>query len=286
MVRRLGIGPLLAGREATQLEAALVDLPAPCTGAMPAVVRAARALTAFDLAACREQLAARRGRSGGGVGGRPGAVARVDRRRACHRGAVDGDLPAAEAALAAGEAQLSRIPDAAEHPELLALMLSSVGTVELWSGRFDEAERTLGRGLVVSAGPGCEYPRLNILGRLAVLEFLRGRLARADELGRAEVALADDSGLPVAHRTGAGHLAIALVAVERGDTASARRHLDDARRSVGARHDPLVAGLVPMLQALRYCDGRDFRRALSALAGVPGVVLASHCRPGSPTGSR
>jgi LuxR family maltose regulon positive regulatory protein len=84
--------------------------------------------------------------------------------------------------LASGEAQLAAVPAAAEHPELRALLLSNVGTVELWTGEWDDAERTLRRGLVVAAGAGCEYPRLNILGRLALLEFLRGRSGWAEEL--------------------------------------------------------------------------------------------------------
>lgn len=279
VVRRLGIGPLLASRQGTHLDAALLDLPAAVDGALAAVVRAARALKAFDLDACREQVALAEERAGEeDEADRPPLLASTAAIRAIVA-RIDGDLPAAESALASGMEHLARVPQAAGHHHLLALLLSSVGTVELWSGRFDEAERTLRRGLTVSARPGCEYPRLNILGRLAVLEFLRGRLARAAELGRVEVALADDSGLPVAHRTGSGHLALALVAVEQGDQPAARRHLDHATASVGARHDPLVASLVPMLQALRHADGRDFRRALSSLAAVPAVVRGRSLPP-------
>nr|WP_255410979.1 LuxR C-terminal-related transcriptional regulator [Blastococcus sp. TF02A-30] len=70
----------------------------------------------------------------------------------------------------------------------------------------------------------------------------------------------------------AGHLALALVAVERGDPTTARAHLNDAERSVGARHDPFVATFVPLLRAVEHADGRDFRRALAALDRVPTAV--------------
>ncbi|WP_409329881.1 LuxR C-terminal-related transcriptional regulator [Trujillonella humicola] len=272
VVRQLGVGPLLVGGGTTQLDAVLTDLPATAGGPLPAVVRSARALTAFDLDTCRAQVALADEQAGEATGpDRAPLLASTAVIRAI-LARVHGDPGAAESALAAGEEQLSGIPDAEDHPELRALLLSSVDTTQLWAGQLDEAERTLRRGLVASSPPGCRYPRLNVLGRLALLEYLRGRLGRAADLGRAEVALADDAGLPVAHRTGAGHLALALVAVEQGDQAGTRRHLDGASRSVGARHDPLVAVLVPMLRALWYADGRDLRRALSSLADVPGVV--------------
>ncbi len=272
VVRRLGIGRILVGRETNQLDAALLDLPATVGGSMPAVIRAARALTVFDLEACREQVAAAEERAEDEAeADRPPLLASTAVIRAIVA-RIDGDLPAAESALAAGESQLSRTPEAGAHPEMHALLLSSVGTVQLWAGRFDEAEQVLRRGLAVSAGPGCQYPRLNVLGRLAVLEYARGELGRAAELGRAEVARADESGLPVARRTGAGHLALALVAVDQGDQTAARRHLDAAAASVGARQDPLVAAWVPMLRALVHADHRDARRALSSLAAVPAAA--------------
>ncbi|MFQ1002647.1 LuxR C-terminal-related transcriptional regulator [Modestobacter sp. SSW1-42] len=272
LVRRLGIGRLLAGREAPQLDAALRGLPATGGGAMLAAVRAARALTACDLDVCREQVGLAEDRAPEEAeSDRPLLLASTAVIRAL-LARIDGDLPAAEAALASGEAQLSRTREAGQHHDLLALLLSSVAAVAFWAGRFDEADRVLRHGLVVSSGPECRYPRLDVLGRLAVLEALRGRLGQAAELGRAAITLADDLRLPLAHRTGTGDLALALVAVEQGDQTAARRHVDHASRSAEARHDPLVASLVPLVKAVGYADHRDVRRALSSLATVPAVV--------------
>ena len=172
-----------------------------------------------------------------------------------------------------GETQLARCAAlAAQHPELRALLLSNVGTVQLWTGRFDAAERTLRAGLAASVGAGCEYPRLNILGRLAMVEFTRGQLRRAAQLGEEEVAFAEENGLPPANRTGAGHLALAMVAMERSDRATARRQLEYAGRAVYAQHDPFVSLFVPLMRAWQHADGRDPRRALEGLAHVPATV--------------
>lgn len=145
-----------------------------------------------------------------------------------------------------------------------------MGTVQLWTGRFEAAERTLRTGLAVSAAPGCEYPRLNVLGRLAMVEFLRGRLRRAAHLGQDEEAFAEENGLPVAHRTGAGHLVQAMVALGRSDRETARRHLEYGQKSVGTTHGPFVVTLVPLMRVWQC--GRDPRRALEVLGRVPATV--------------
>jgi LuxR family maltose regulon positive regulatory protein len=270
VVQDLGIGRLLAGREAGPLAGPLRDLPADQPGAMASVVRAALSLTRFELDACRDHLVAADEPSPGVPEDRRAALVASTAVIRAILARVDGNLEDAESALADGEAALARIPRrAAAHPETAALLRSSVGTVQLWTGRFPEAERTLRAGLAVADRPGGEYPRLNILGRLALLAYLRGRLTVAAALGEEELALAERSGLPVDQRTGAGHLALALVAAERGDRPRARRHLDDAHRSVGARHDPLVATMVPLLRARQFADARDRRRALAAIAQVP-----------------
>jgi LuxR family maltose regulon positive regulatory protein len=272
-VRTLGVGSLLAGRESGLLAGELDGLPGDEPGAMPAAVRAARAMTRFDLDACRAETDDAEKLADDEQGDERAALLASTAVLRVILARTAGDLTAAESALADGVAQLERIPGpAAAHPEMLALLLSNAGTVELWHGRYGDAERTLRRGLAISRQPGCEYPRLNILGRLAMVEFHKGRLRRAAQLGQEELAFAEESGLPVAYRTGAGHLALALVAMEAGDRAAARRHIDDAERTVGARHDPFVATIVPLLRAWQHAGARDFRRTFAALDSVPTEV--------------
>jgi LuxR family transcriptional regulator, maltose regulon positive regulatory protein len=95
-----------------------------------------------------------------------------------------GDVVAAEQARDDAERHLARVRAADARPDLSALLLSRLGSVQLWVGRLEDAERTLREGLAVARQPGCEYPRLNMLGRLAGVEFRHGHLKRAAELGQ------------------------------------------------------------------------------------------------------
>src|SRR5215468_5881187 len=164
LVRRLAVGELLAGREAARLGSLFQPMPAGEPGAMPAVVRAARAVAHLDAGTCRAQLRAAEAQLGG--------EAEEDRApvRACVAviravlAGIAADAGAAEAARAEAEAQLPALADReAAHPELRALMLASVGGVQLWAGRFEDAEQTLLAGIAAARRPGCEHPRLTMI---------------------------------------------------------------------------------------------------------------------------
>ena len=239
---------------------------------MPAVVRAARALKAFDLDVCREQVSvAEEGAGEEGEADRPPLLASTAVIRAIVA-RMDGDLPAAESALATCEAQLARMPEAAEHQELLALLLSSVGTVELWTGKVrrgrtdppPRAGRVRRARVRISA---TEHPRpARRAGVPARAAGARGRTGTGG--ARARRRLRPPGGPPHGGGTPDARTGRRRAGRPTGcSPASGRRE-----KSVGARHDPFVGSLVPMLQALRHADGRDFRRALSSLAGVPAVV--------------
>lgn len=270
VVRGLGTPALLAGREATQLDGELAGLPADEPGAMPAVVRAARALSRFDVGTGRYQLTRAEATADEEPDvARAPLLASVAVLRAVLAG-LENDPAAAEAALAAGEAALAELPDQTRRKhEVLALLLASVGSVQVWSGWFAAGEQILLRGLAVSAQRGCEYSRLTILGSLAMVAFRVRRLRRAARLAQDELALADDLGLPVDYRPGTGHLTLGMVAYEWNDRAAVRRNLDDAEKTVGARHNAFLATILPLLRAWQYTSARDHRRALAALAQVP-----------------
>jgi LuxR family maltose regulon positive regulatory protein len=270
LVRRLAVGELLAGREAARLSSLFQSMPAGEPGAMPAVVRAAQAVAHRDAGTCRAQLRAAEAQLG--------SEAEEDRApvrtciaviRAVLAGIV-ADADAAEAALAAAEAQLPALADReAAHPELRALVLASVGGAQLWAGRFGDAEQTLLAGIAAARRPGCEHLRLNMIERLAWVEYRKGHLRRAAELGEEAIQLAETAGLPVRHRTGAAHLTLAMVALEWNDRAGLRQHLRYTAKTVDAQPDPVVATVAPMMRAWQYARASDFRRAFAALAEVP-----------------
>lgn len=276
LVRGLSIGRMLAGREAARLSTMFAVLPPEEPGAMPAVVHAARAMVRFDAAECRASLRTAEKLSDDETDGDRAAVLASVSVISAVLARTLGDLATAQAARASAEIHLARLPDRdAEHPEMRALLLSSVGSTELWAGRFTDAERTLREGLTVSRRPACEYPRLNILGRLAFVEYRKGNLSRAAQLGEKVMAATERYGLPIRYDTGAGHLVLAIVAVERDDQVAARRHLSAAEKSVGARKDPLVAAIAPMLRAWLFAGSRDFRRAITTLDRIPSSINGS-----------
>lgn len=274
IVRRLGVGEFLVGRDTSRLANLFAPMPADQPGAMPAVVQAACAMARFDVRSGRARLDVAEERvNGEAPEDRGAALACIAVLRTVLARAT-ADVQAAERARGEADAHLRDLAEeAAEHPELSALMLSSVGSVQLWAGRFEEAEQTLRTGLAVSRQPGSEYPRTNMLGRVGWIQYHKGHLRDAAQLGQEALQLAETVGLPVRHRTGAGHLTLAMVALEWNDRAGARRHLDNVEKSAGARYDPFVATVAPLLRALQHAHTRDYRRAFAALARVPSTVV-------------
>lgn len=269
VVGTLAIGKLLAGRETAQLTADLAALPEGEPGAAAAIIRAATAIARFDSESCRTALAdAEEQVRDTNEAADHATLASIAVIRAVLARAL-GDADLAEQARAEAERHLAALPGLApSRPDLTALLLSSVASAQMWVGRFADAERTLRDGLAVARNPGCEYPRLNILERLAWIEFRKGHLRRAAELGQSALQLADTYGLAVRYRTGAGHLTLAMVAVEWNDRPAARQHLDNAEKTAGAQFDPFVATVASLLRAWQYANARDFRRSSAALAPV------------------
>ena len=95
-----------------------------------------------------------------------------------------GDLDAAAEAVACAEALVGRVcaGGAARHAGIRARVLFARGAAELWSGRFGEAARVLDAGMTTAAASGEDHERIDCLGHLALVEALRGQLARAAKL--------------------------------------------------------------------------------------------------------
>ncbi|HET7245802.1 MAG TPA: LuxR C-terminal-related transcriptional regulator [Streptosporangiaceae bacterium] len=129
-----------------------------------------------------------------------------------------GDLAAAAAAAASAESLLHDVPrdNLPPHHEIRAEILASRGAVELWSGRFDEAARTLRSGVAAATTAGGDHARADCLGSLALAEALRGRLSRAGELAdEAMTAFTScESRPPAQYPNPAALLAVAWVQLE------------------------------------------------------------------------
>jgi LuxR family maltose regulon positive regulatory protein len=123
--------------------------------------------------------------------------------------------------------------------------------VEVWSGRFDDAARTLRSGVTAAAGPcGC-YERAGCLGELALAEALRGRPDRAAELsGEAMAAFAGCEQRPAGQRPSpAALLALAWVRMEDGGLREAADLLKQLNAALGVSPDKLLGAIACLIVA-------------------------------------
>jgi ATP/maltotriose-dependent transcriptional regulator MalT len=164
-----------------------------------------------------------------------------------------GNLAGAAAAAASAESLLRGVPydKLGQHPEIRAEVLCHRGAVEVWSGHFDEAVRTLRSGVTAAATAGSDQERTDCLGHLALAEALRGRLGQAGELaGEALAAVADREGRPPAqHANPAALLAAAWVHLENDRLVEAADLLRQLNAALAASPDKLLGAMACLLVA-------------------------------------
>jgi LuxR family maltose regulon positive regulatory protein len=95
-----------------------------------------------------------------------------------------GDRDTATAAVSAARRLVQALPEEelARHPGICAQVLAGHGAVEFWSGRFDAASALFEAVAAAERTAERERERADCLGHLALIEMLRGRLSRAEEL--------------------------------------------------------------------------------------------------------
>ncbi|MGZ4614838.1 MAG: LuxR C-terminal-related transcriptional regulator [Actinomycetes bacterium] len=271
VVDHLAVGHLLVGLETHRLGVLLADLPQSSSPHV-ALVRAALAMGRYDASSCLDALDRAQAGARDVTGSQQIALQLgIDAVRVIVS-RLTGDLAAAESAGDEARALMARVPPdrLAQHPELPALVLSSLGTLQLWGGRLDEAEENLRAGLATAGGPFTEHAHINCLGQLALLHWLRGQLRRASECAMEALELVDRSGVAPGTRVPVGHLAAAAVAWEWNDLPAVRTHVEQAASSVAAQHDASLEVLVTLLRA-RYRMARgDCAEAVQLLQATAG----------------
>ena len=268
VVDHLAVGHLLVGLETHRLGSMFARMPADVApSAHVWLVRAALAMARFDASAAVHALAAAERH-----------LADVDAQRqatlqlsiAAVRVIVSRlttDLPAAERSGALARRLMARVPAErlAEHPELLALTLSSLGTMQLWHGSLEAAEESLRAGLAAAHGPSTEHARSNCLGQLAFLSYLKGHLQEAADYAVQALLLVERSGLPPQSRVPVGHLAAAAVAWEWNDLPAVHSHTRQAASSTAAAHDPSIAVMVALLKTRLHRSAGRLAEAMAVL---------------------
>ncbi|NGO42329.1 LuxR C-terminal-related transcriptional regulator [Streptomyces ureilyticus] len=271
MVDDLEIGRLLTGPEAYRLASCFTGMPRDLPGTAPALVAGACAAARYDLAGCRAQLdrAEEHIRTAQAQPSPETQLALSLLRLLSSPGGGDRDRDAVREADRtldlAGRVPRSR---RAEHPEIEALRRYGLARGLLLTGRLGAA-RTAFAAAADGRTDATDVVRHLSLGQLALLESLRGELNEAEKHARLALATARCRSVPPARRSGIGHLALATVALERGDLRDALHHLDLGSECPDAEHDPVTCTEMLVARAhLNRAQGRG-RAALAALEDRP-----------------
>ena len=180
---------------------------------------------------------------------------------------------------------VAEAPEAALHglgKELRALALINLGIAEAWAGRLDQAQRHLEQGIALAHRTGRPYLEFTGLAHQAGVEAFRS-LARAEELGRQAVELADRHGWTDDPAAGAAYVALASALVWQGRINEAEGWVQHAERTGRPEADPAAnMGIRYVRALLELARGRDHEavaafRAAERLAGLlpaPHVLLS------------
>ena len=176
-----------------------------------------------------------------------------------------GDLPAV-----AEQAQPLLAPAGAADParlglgeDLRALALIDLGIAELWTARFDEADRHLEQGVALAHRIGRPFLEVTGLAHWAQLASWRSFPLGAQR-SRQAIELAGRHGWTEEPVTGVAHLALGMAMVALGRLEEGHRSLDQAERILRAEVEP-AAGM-----RLRYARG-----LLDLVSGRPEAALSA-----------
>ncbi|MET9405146.1 LuxR C-terminal-related transcriptional regulator [Streptomyces sp. NPDC002935] len=278
-IDELAIGQLLTGLDAERLDGLFAAMAPDAAGPAACLVRAARELVRHDVDRGLDQLR-RAGENLTEESVHAPALRLSHGLLRVFAARLTGSADAAQAAAEDVTAAQRSLPAERleQHPELSALMLTDLGSAQLWAGQFEAARSALSAAAQVDDGPSTAYPRHESLSRLALIDLLCGWPSRAESHARAAVAEAERSGLPPAARTGVAQLVLAAVAVDRDDLAAAQTHLDQATASPMASHDPVAAaghGLLRSRMLLAKGHPKEALRVLQELKRPPRGVEPS-----------
>ena len=167
--------------------------------------------------------------------------------------------------------------------ELRGVALLNLGIVEIWSGRFADAERHLAEGAALARAIGRPYLEVACRAHLGFASQLVS-VATARERGRQAIALAEHHGFDDRPIVAPALAAAGAMAIWMGDFDEGERWLRRAWEVAEPRTDPAAAVL------LALCNGHAARRPRAASIGARSIrggsadgVAADRCaRPRAP----
>lgn len=247
LVDDLDVTALLVGRRRRQLTTLFSGLPDNLDGPEAAIIRAARALAAFDVDRCTAELGK--------------ATAQLDQVASARRHAAE----AAVTVLRAGCASLGENPESGlvavltaeadlrtaspdspgTHPEPRLLVAGCKGRVLLQRGDFPAALAAFTEGIALAEENGAHEALVDFLGMAALVEAAWGHLRRAGEIVAQATALAE-SGAPLPQ---SAMVAGAWVHTDRGDLRSAEEMVQRAAETAPTQDARVLAAALALVRA-------------------------------------
>jgi LuxR family maltose regulon positive regulatory protein len=267
LVDGLAIAPQPAARAAGGLLAEVAGMPDDAPGPEPAVVLAALAVDRGDLDSAAVRLARARELAAAAPAGRAAVLGLAISLVALGVALAGADADGVLGSAAAVETALDQLTVAgvAAPAWIRATVWLNAGAAQFGAGQSETAAATLAKGVDAARVAGCDPELAACLGQLALVEAVRGRLARAADLARSAGTRADRCGVPPQQRSPAADLALAWVHAESADMASARRHADRAETAAGVRTDPTTAALAALVHSKLLRATGDLDGALAAI---------------------
>ena len=257
LVEDLDVARLLVGRQRRMLNELVADLPDDLDGAGAAVVRAARALTEFDVDLCATELT--KARTSLDDHGPPRtlsyelAITVLQAVSASIQADVTSGLDAALAAEAALRA--TSVGSIAAHSELKMLVAGCKGRVLLRRGDFPGAAEAFAEASAVADEAGLHEALADFLGMAALVEAVWGHLRRAAELAEQATVLTE-SGAQL-HEPQSAIVARAWVSADLGELTAARDLLHRADEAPPTYDVRVLAAAMALVRARLLRAGGD-----------------------------
>ena len=148
--------------------------------------------------------------------------------------------------------------------DLRALALIGLGITEVWTGRFQEAERHLERGVALARRIGRPFLEFTGLAHLAPVEMFRS-YSRAAERSRHAIELAERHGWASDPAAGTACMALGTMLTWQGRLDEAEPWVQRAERTLTAEAQPATGHVIRYIRGLlELARGRD-ADALAAL---------------------
>jgi LuxR family maltose regulon positive regulatory protein len=263
LVDDLDIGRLLTGRQRRLLELLFADLPDDLDGAEVAVVRAALALTGFDVALCASELSKARNCLEDDAPRRAQACETAITVLQAVSASLGTDIDAGLDAVLAAEGAL-RAASVSTHPELRMLVAGCKGRVLLQRGDFEAALAALTDGISVAEATGGEEALAELLGMAALVEAVWGHLRQSAEIAAQAAALADSGGTELREPQSA-IVAQAWVRADQGDLTTARDLVHRADEAEATYDTRVLAAALALVRARLLWAGGDVDLASAEL---------------------